>query len=137
MSLSVDAEMRVINSLSDMAPFAGHIVAYKSDSVYFADGVHWDSDHTLGFGYISKTVINWSSREQGYRITLLLHHIASSTKRILVASEVCSPISMRLASRNEICTIRQAIYFGKVCFSSMPYEKVGAILERHLAALEQ
>jgi hypothetical protein len=123
--------MQEISCWSDVTPFAGRVVAYN--------GAHQGytlEDQSIRFGYVSEHVSHWDCGEKGYRMTRLLNPTDPQGPYALVTSKLKSPLSMRLASRDEITLIGRAIVANEARFEHLlNQERIGAILDRHLARL--
>lgn len=142
MSFSVDltvrsSEMQSINSWKDVTPFAGSVVAYKTNSYYLGASKGFVlEDESIQFGYIDERVSDWSCGEKGYNMTRLLKPKEVPDNCALIDSQLKSSISMRLASSDEISSISKAIFADQAKFEYMfDKERVTTILERHLSRL--
>lgn len=142
MSFSVDLtvrnfEMQPINSWKDVTPFAGSVVAYKTNSYYLGASKGFVlEDESIQFGYIDECLSDWSGGEKGYNMTRLLKPKRVPGKCALIDSKLESSISMRLASRDEISLIGKAILADRAEFEYIfGKERVTTILERHLSRL--
>ena len=142
MSSSVDltvrsSEMQPINSWKDVAPFAGSVVAYKTNSYYLGASKGFSlEDESIQFGYIDESVSDWSCKEKGYKMSRLLKPKEVASNCALIDSELKLSISMRLASRDEIGLIGKAILADQAKFECIyDKERVTTILEQHLSRL--
>ncbi len=142
MSFSVDltvrsSEMQPINSWKDVTPFAGSVVAYKTNSYYLdASKGFVPEDESIQFGYIDKPARDWSCGEEGYEMKRLLKPKEVPRNCALIDSKLESSISMRLASRDEISLIGKAILADQAKFDYIfDKERAITILEQHLSRL--
>lgn len=130
-------EMQTISSWKDIAPFAGSVVAYKTNSCYLgASKGYVLEDKSLQFGYIEERISDWSCGERGYHLIRLLKPDELPSNCALIDSELKSSISMRRASRDEIISISKAILADQAHFEYMAEKNgVSAILHKQLSKL--
>ena len=130
MTSSVGSGFQTIQSWEEVAPFAGRVVAYQTDSVYFGATKGYTVEN-IHFGHISEFPIYFS--EKGYNMVKVLKPGDVPGNCVLVASKLKLHISMRLATKEEIGLIGKAITADQATFEYMfDKERMNAILERHL-----
>jgi len=110
--------MQSIECWNDVTQFAGSVVAYKTDSVYFgATRSYVFENKSLYFGYIEKKTSRWSSGEMGYNMSNLLKADQKAKLCAIILSKITSPISMRLAKNHEIEMISKAVESDEAYFA--------------------
>lgn len=131
------SEMQTMSSWKDIAPFAGSVVAYKTNSCYLGSLKGYVlEDKSLQFGYIEERVSEWSCGERGYHLIRLLKPDELPSNCALIDSQLKSSISMRRASRDEIISITKAILADQAHFEYMRDKNgVTAILNKNLSKL--
>lgn len=114
---TANAEMQPIISWTDVAQFAGRVVALKTHSFLLgpAKGFVF-SDESIQFAYIEHYPSPWSNGQEGYNMDRLLKLEQVSSVHALVDSDLNGSISMRLASSKEINLIADAILKGHAQF---------------------
>lgn len=124
-----------INSLNDVKLFSGRIVAYETDSSYFKGNKGYEIEN-IYFGYVSEVSSEWSGGEIGYNMARLLKPKDIGGNCALIMSTLKkSPISMRLATKEEIELIKNAIAAKQARFNYMygkDKESISAILKDNL-----
>ena len=134
-SFPLDSGFSVIEKWTDMAPFAGKIVAVDSPSCVFAQTFLGQSeafyatrrtsaftfpDHTFAFAYVSqKTSDRWYGGE-GYPLSILLKKEAVDSSNIVNKStlEDDNPLALRVALPDELLKIRSVVLSAFATFST-------------------
>lgn len=114
----IRSDMTTIRTWEDVKPFAGGVVAYRTDAYYFLGRDRFlDSDPSVQFGYIKNEVSQWGGG-QGYQLSRLvfpkdipylercpLHNRALALQ---------SPIEMRLVTPEELVLVLDLIHTDKI-----------------------
>ena len=128
----VSSDMQLVRSWSDVAPFAGRVIAFKtnSDSHQFKGNQgYFLKDNSTRFGFIDTIWSCWKDEGIGYNMSMLLKPGDVSQNRLLVRSELVD-FSMRLATENELRLIDRAITAGQARIEYTNNDRIKAILER-------
>lgn len=129
MSYSVDSNMKKITNWSDVNPFAEKIVAYQTDSYYFghSENNFYLKDSKIWFGYISEGHNYY--HEPGHDLEPLLKPTAVPYNHALIASKLGCSILMRVATREEIDSIANAIDTDQAKFNYRSKQMSKKIIE--------
>ena len=137
MALPIGSGMREIFCGDQVSPFAGKIVAYHADSPYFTRNGYrpWENY----FGYIDEKVWDWSTGEKGHSMSRLFNSNSADGPCGLINSQLKYPISMRLATGEEIRFIERAITSNRAEFAGSDIkhinQKISEIVNRQLSKL--
>jgi hypothetical protein len=115
-AISSDSTMTTVQSWKDVTPFAGRLVAYKTDSVYFGREKGYTLN-TLRFGFIPQSPYFWDNGERGFQILQLLKPKEIPAAKALNDSMLAkSSVAMRLATSEELHTVLRAVIFRQAKF---------------------
>lgn len=140
-------EMQVIRSWTDVKPFAGNIVAYKTHSYYLGASKGYSlTDDSIMFGYINEPCHLWNSLELGYQMTRLFEpqEVPKKGNCVLVDSRLNTHLFMRLATWDEISLIFKAMTSGQAKFEykfddkqmkAILIKQFSSSLDRHFSKL--
>jgi len=132
-----------IQSLGEISPFAGHMVAYETTSPYFGlhKGYTIAENSTTKYGYVEALYIPWTTGEYGPNLTRVLTPRDLHSNCALINSLLLQhPLLLRLATRQEIEWIQKAVDLGEAQLehsSARDKSQMQEIFTRHLHALLQ
>lgn len=127
--------MTPITTWKDVTPFAGKVVAFSSNSARWSSdiGVRANNENsTIYFGYVETKPYNFSfTGESGYSLIVLVakklgYHNHKIIKLHNTGLATHGTLSMRLATPNEINSIRQLIKNNKAVFAGDTVVFLGA-----------
>lgn len=131
------SNMKAISVWSDAIPFAGKIVAYKTDSVFFGatKGYVFSRDTELRYGYVNHFTNKWSTEEKGYLLVRLIKSSENPGVCGMVNSTLNPPIYMRKATEEEVDFIRKAVAGGHAKFDNPDLRRLNARLKSRISKL--
>ncbi len=123
-----------ISLSTQVSPFSGRVVAYKTNSTYFRSGYRVDDTY---FGYIDPSLTIWSACS-GYRMTRVTKPKDFANHCVLIEGHLKgADFSMRLATAEEVALLNRAITDDQAKFEYMVgKERMKEILESHLSELD-
>jgi len=109
----------VVTRGDQVSPFAGHFVAYETDSLYFntypggRKGYFWKPSRTR-YGYVGLEEWIWRGGETGYGMGRLLFKDEPGGQCALITSvfQEFGPVFMRLATVEELKSIKNELDRG-------------------------
>lgn len=133
---SIGSDMTPIGTWRDLIPFAGSIVAYRTEACFFLGTTGYlPSDRSVQFGYIENEVSQWGGGK-GCQMSRLVRPREMPFQRcLLIDSELKlqSPIAMRLATKEEVEFVLDLIVVDKVAeFECRLDMRISSILKRQL-----
>ena len=109
-----------INHWKDMDPFAGHIIAYESNSSEINFGRHYKihKNGSIKFGLVESAIKYCLPGEDnhGYELHQLIKKDSNAGVSVLCNKYIAAGLSVRLASKEEIEKIFNAVKKGKARF---------------------
>jgi len=135
---SIDPSMLKIERADAVAPLAGRLIAFRTNSYYFGSrkGYPIDSDASLKFGYVSADCSLCPTGEDGYGLTRLLKPDEVASGCLIIDSRLNEPLLMRLATLEETNKIRSAVESAAAKFEYATGKKqTDSIINQHIAQL--